>query len=678
MTDAQQISARGLKWQLVPSVATIERSLENHKTPPVAARLAAQRNATLHNARSYLEPRTFDDFIRHDFVGLCHIADMEAAAQRLANAIEKQESIGISGDYDCDGNCSTALMLRFLLQSGVPSSRLFPHIPNRMAEGYGVNERAVTEMLSHQVSLLVTLDNGTLAFAPIHQAAQAGMSVIVADHHPNEDGQKLPAGALVVNPNRHDDTHAASIEGARDMAAVGVTFMLCLRTLQLLKERGYYAQHRLPEPDAGNWLPLVAIATIGDVVNVSTPINRMLVREGLTRLQTTPDPAIRQLCEVAQLSFPPDAESIAFQIAPIINSAGRLAQSTAWAYLSGFPIHAQDGPSQAYHLMLDSVQKNTERKQLETGLMQQARAQAQSWMKAHPDSGTLLVAGEGWHTGLIGIVASRLKDMYQLPVVVASINPEDGSCKCSARSIKVKDHPVDIGSVFRQLKEAGVLDKAGGHPMAAGASFKRDRLEDFRTALESALGDHARSARHASRLPVDGILDLSKLQSMPPADARHALTSWMREWQAQGPFGEGNPAPRILIPHVAVGQIDRIRQGKHARFQIMQPGPNGLTLDAFAFHIGDTPLESALEQAARPPRDPVSGKRAFASLVGSLSLRENPHGEAEPSFILEDICPPEPQRRARGGLSPISCLDGSPPYDAGLCAPLTAPSIRRA
>ncbi|MBA4274889.1 MAG: hypothetical protein C0436_04470, partial [Alphaproteobacteria bacterium] len=481
------------------------------------------------HAQALLKPHSYDALESWVLPRYHALKDFEPAAQRIADGVMRNESIGISGDYDCDGNCSTAVMIRFLQSSGVHRSHIHVHIPNRKREGYGINRDAVAAMDGKSVSLLIALDNGTLAHTPLAEAKQRGMDAVVIDHHPNSAHHPLPAGAWVVNPRRSDEPLQHDSEGVADLAAVGVTWMVCKRAIDILRERGYYHHAHLPVPDARLWLGLVATATVGDVVQVRSPLNRALVKEGLNVIREGRDPYITALADIAQIPLAQfNEESIAFRLAPIINAPGRLGQSVAWSFLTPSDAtsldtasllddaHAQrtdmlhaaatqhamlrrggffdindehdrilahairsthTAASDTTHstqrtLMMLSRESNELRKHVETAVMRQARPQARKQLADNPSRGTLFLCGDDWHEGVIGIVAGRIKEEFGLPTFVASHDTATGICKASARSIKVAGHPVDVGQTVRDLCEKeGLLLKAGGHPMAAGCSF---------------------------------------------------------------------------------------------------------------------------------------------------------------------------------------------------------------
>lgn len=680
-------------------------------------------------ATEFLDAKTqdYETFMAELMPKLKKMPDFEEAAQRLADAVMKQENIGISGDYDCDGNCSVAVMCRFLMESGVPIERIFPHIPNRALDGYGINEAAVEQMKSKKINLLLTLDNGTLAFEPIKQATtgRKKMDVIVVDHHPNQDGQALPKDAWVVNANRNDRAAQGEkdirthVKGVGDLAAVGMTYVLCARATEILKKAKYYGDNKPPNPK--DWLGLVALATIGDVVNIRTPINRNLVAHGLQQVKDGRDPYISALLEVAEQNPSPDSESFAFSIAPIINAPGRLGQSVGWSFLSGFAGKASQTSSGRYQEIVQEVSKeiraleqdilgfhkdrtkdqpawklpenpqerlpdhsakgqvtfeerllmilskecNEKRKELEGDLTREARNMAKVELSKSPPPNILFIAGKNWHPGLIGIVAGRLKEQYNMPTVVASIG-DDGKCKCSARSIKVEDHPVDLGSAFRELQHEKVLTKGGGHVMAAGASFDEAKLETFKSRLEEMLGKDALAARDASRASACDIIDLAKLPLKASAPAggdtyRYSMRSAgmqpdydrlieaVKQLETLEPYGEGNPRPRVILRDVTVSLNQPSNDLKHYPNLLIKSGD--VTIKGQAFHVAGTDVYEQMK-GTKP-----------CHLLGSFAIDKN----GVLNFRIDDACPASSLIGKPKGTG-IACIDEANSVATGIFA----------
>lgn len=687
-------------------LSTVLRGTYPHAAPQDIAMVAAIPEMDAQSAQSFFSPVSYAT-LRSDILPRYNqLKDLESAAERLADAVQKGEHIGISGDYDCDGNCSTALMVRFLQSAGVPPNRIEVHIPNREIEGYGVNGQAVEAMRGKQVSLLMTLDNGTLANKPLALAHQLGMDVTVIDHHPNSIGHTLPMGARVVNPRRSDESETIRHDayGIGDLAAVGVTWLVCRRATEILQARGHYSKN-LPAPDPRDWLGLVALATQGDVVNIRRPLNRALMKEGLKVIREGRDPYIAALAKVAQVSSlaQVNEEDISFQLAPIINAPGRLNQSVAWNFLSPAnatstpidtlirAIHRQnvdmhqhahshyqrlrgtdpaadryigaylDAPVQSpgqpvpsdiridakqYALMLGSRAANQRRKIEEQLVLREARAQAASYIEQHPDCGTLLIAGEGWHEGVIGIVAGRLKEEFNRPTMVASLNPHTGIYKASARSLKTPHDTVDLGNAVRAMcEQEGLMLKAGGHAMAAGASFEKSKLDAIRARLEERLGPAANQARQTQRILLAGVLDYAAAHPATGLAPDEALRWFTQQQESLRPFGEGTVKPRIGLYGMAIRHVHRSRDGRHLFFEIHPPVSFGhpQVIQGAAFHAAGTELETALMQAAQPMQRVPDEHHPLLRYMLTGTVSPSPEGETrgQPAirFQLDDVLP---------------------------------------
>lgn len=679
--------------------------------PRAIAYVARQPGASYDSCRRYLQPFSYEELERDVLPAYDGLQDMNVAAERLAEAVMKGQPIGISGDYDCDGNTSTALMIRFLQESGVAPNHIHVHIPNREREGYGVNRDAVAAMANKTppVELLLTLDNGTLAHKPLAAAKALGMDAIVIDHHPNSDGHDLPKDVAVVNPRRADEPLRDEPSGVGDMAAVGVTWLICRRAVQMLKERNYF-KDKPTTPDPRNWLGLVALGTQADVVDISKPLNRALIRQGLAAINEGKDPYISTLARVAQLTDPNNITEtdISFSLGPIVNAPGRLGQSVAWCFLTPadataeamsqfmqsasaqavelhaglkqqrdhlktqrfaevnlehdramnttlkFPPYQMDKALQKadealkdstrmasidprqYALMLMSRESNNLRKLIEAAVTREARPQARQLLADKPDTSVLLLHGKGWHEGVVGIVAGRIKEEFNLPTLVASALAPNAKgellCKASARSIKVEGHPVDIGQAVRDMSpEDGVdnpnllMKKGGGHAMAAGCTFAAANIEAIRAQLNAALNVPLAAAKAAQHTYLAGIIDMRQ-------EDGSTLQQWTNAQQALRPHGEGSRMPLIGLAGAQITPPRHMgRNGNHLEFQILM-GETSIT--AHAFHAAGTSLETALREAARKP----DGLAHL--LVGTLEFPQKGEGRSEapmPEFKLADI-----------------------------------------
>jgi single-stranded-DNA-specific exonuclease len=598
----------------------------------VVGALLSQRGIDADSAPEFLNTPNFNDFLAR-VPEYLQLKDMKPAIERVALAIRNHEKIGISGDYDCDGNCSVALLKRTLLACGVPEEDIIVHVPNRVAEGYGVNSMAVDELHKQGVNLLITLDNGTLANKPIERAGELGMETIVVDHHPNSAGHSIPKGALVVNPNRSDETHADP--ALKSLAAVGVTFLLSAGIKDYFSHQ---KDNRARKLELRDLLGLTAMATVGDVVNIKGNINRFFVREGVKVINEGRDEAINQLCRAANVAVPMDEETIAFRLAPIINAPGRMGQSVAWEFLAS---SKQDQPEFLLKRIM-SNETNEERKRQEAAITKEARTQAQAILANDADTPVLVLAGDDWPEGVVGIVAGRMKEEFGRPVLacarVEGPSADGGThyhYKTSGRSVE----GVDLGSGFRALAEGSdpAFIKAGGHPMAAGGTFELGKLEEVRSRLCSRLKDDVQKARSVHAVPVAGVIPLD-----------HVKPDLIRSMAAVGPFGQGNRKPLVVIPDVTVRDLNISKTGQHFFLNIasgrqMPVGSKSTgvkPIKAVAFHV--TPgVEQALRQAQKTP----------CQLLGSLAL--DAHTGA-PVLRIEDVyISPAKQRLPYAGVKEI-------------------------
>lgn len=539
--------------------------------------------------------------------------DVEKSAERLADAIERGEKIAISGDYDCDGNCSTALLCRFLGDASVPNDHVKVHIPHRFDEGYGINAGAVDEMKQWGADLLVTLDNGTLAFDPIAHALEQEMDVMVFDHHPNSEGQKLPhhedSTALVVNANRADEPPAGKDNPFRDMAAVGVTLMMVARTHQLLEARGYY-EGKVKRPNPADYIGLASVATVADVVNIAGDVNRELVSLGVEALNadSTYDPALSAMIQKSGIKGKVSSEDFAFQLGPQINAPARMdGNSISWELLST-PKDALQSPAFIEGLG-KQLSLNAERKRITGSLTRLARAQVEAMRKQGELPPVLFIGGEwrglgdtqGWHKGVMGIVASRIKEEYGHPVVAYCINPnaktEDEqkvAVNYSARNIKVPGHMSDLGETFRTLAGQKLMSKGGGHAMAAGASSSVENLQQCIAETNRMMGDQVRDAMAHDAMPVEAWFDIAD---------KNGLKRYAQDIAAREPFGEGNPQPTILLPNVFVEM--GARDAKHLRELTLHGGSGRISqessIKAQAYHSRGSELEAALKENKGKP-----------------------------------------------------------------------------
>ena len=493
--------------------------------------------------------------------------DMDRAAARLADAVQGGESVAVFGDYDVDGATSAALLSLVLRDCGI-DARIY--IPDRMTEGYGPSVAAMTRLAQEGASLIVTVDCGAQAFEALVAAREAGAEVVVVDHH--QCAAALPVAHAVVNPNRLDE------EGGRahgHLAAVGVCFLLAAALVRTLRERGFFAARA--EPRLLDLLDLVALGTVADVAQLRG-LNRAFVAQGLKVMAQRRNPGIAALIEASRLTRAPTCTDLGFALGPRINAGGRVGKSDL-----GVRLLTTRDPDEARRIAAELDRLNEERRQIEAGVQEAAE------MLAGADRRVVVVAGTGWHAGVIGIVAGRLKEKLGRPVIVVAID-EAGVGKGSGRSIA----GVDLGQAVLAAKEAGLLAAGGGHAMAAGLTVAADRVVALADFLEERLAATVDRAREDRALLLDAVLATGGVNP--------ELVAAM---EAGGPYGVGWPAPRVVAGPVRVIRADIVGQG-HVRAVIA--GDDGRSLKAMAFRQAETPLGQALLGAAPHRRLWVAGR----------------------------------------------------------------------
>ena len=511
-------SLTGAAWHFEASdisdnaVERLSQLFSQSKHMPIGlASMLARRGLTAESIDHFLEPR-----LRDLLPNPSDFQDMDKACALLSEAIMAKKPIGIFGDYDVDGACSAAIFHRFLDAFGVAAHI---HIPDRFTEGYGPNLGALQKLKEQGAELIVTVDCGITAHRPLEDAEALGMKIIVIDHH--QAGTSLPRALAVVNPNRLDD-----VSGQGALCAAAMVFVTCVGTMRHLREAGYFAD-KAPPIDLLTLLDLVGMATICDIVPL-TPLNRAFVKQGLKILKTRQNVGLRHLADSARLKTAPTAYSFGFLLGPRINAGGRIGNASLGAKLLSTN---DDAIATSIALQLDDL--NTERRDIEANVQAMAMVQAEETLLAAPDTKVLVVAAKGWHEGVIGIVAGRLKDRYHRPAIVISLS-EDGQGKGSARGIS----GFSLGDSIMAAHQAGILTGGGGHAMAAGLSIDEDKLDAFRTFMNDAF------TKQKGELPAPSV----KLTLRTPLSAcNKEMLDWLDIF---APFGPSFSEPRMLLQHI--------------------------------------------------------------------------------------------------------------------------------
>ncbi len=504
-----------------------------------------------------------DDLARHrnprirDFLpDPSNFADMDRGAARIADAVEAGETIAIFGDYDVDGATSAALLTLLLRRLGTEP---IVYIPDRLMEGYGPSGRALVELGRRGATLAITVDCGAQAFEALAEAATVGLDVIVCDHH--QCASALPIAHSMINPNRLDESKTGAAHG--HLAAVGMAFLLGTALLRELRQRGRFAD--APEPKIIDLLDLVALGTVADVAKLKS-LNRAFVTQGLKVMGHRGNIGLAALADAARLTHAPQCRDLGFSLGPRINAGGRVGKSDL-----GVRLLTTSDPAEAAAIAAELDRLNEERRTIELAVIAEATAAAE----AQADAPIILVAGTGWHPGVIGIVASRLKERFNRPALVVALD-EDGVGKGSGRSIA----GVDLGAAILAAKDSGLLVAGGGHSMAAGLTMAPNGVEPLRAFLHDRLAADVVDARGTRALLLDALL--------APGGVAGTLCD---ELEAGGPYGAGWPSPRIAAGPARLLRVTTVGNG-HVRG--LAAGEDGKSFNWIAFRTADTPLGQAL------------------------------------------------------------------------------------
>ncbi len=484
--------------------------------------------------------------------------DMDAAADRLAQAVLEQETVTIYGDYDVDGATSAALLIRLLRALGLGARY---YIPDRLLEGYGPSGEALVRLGQEGSSLVVTVDCGAMAHEALAMARASGVDVIVVDHH--KCSANLPEALALVNPNRLDESDLGAAHG--HLAAVGVAFLLAVATTRTLRQRGYFADRA--EPDLFALLDLVALGTVADVAALHG-LNRAMVAQGLKIMARRDNIGMAALIDASRLSRPPTCSDLGFALGPRVNAGGRVGESTL-----GVRLLTTLDPIEAEVIAAQLSRLNEERRGIESVVQEAAEAQVD---RQH-NRAVLVLAGAGWHPGVIGIVAGRIKEKTGKPCLVIALDADpDGNGKGSGRSIT----GVDLGAAIMAAKEAGLLIAGGGHAMAAGLTMAPDKLSALSDWLDERLGEAVIAAMAGQSL----LLDLS----LTPRGLTPELITTL---ESAGPFGMGWPAPKLAVGPVRLIKADIVGTN-HLR--LIARGDDGGSFKAIAFRAADSEMGQAL------------------------------------------------------------------------------------
>ncbi|MCF2523504.1 single-stranded-DNA-specific exonuclease RecJ [Bradyrhizobium sp. G127] len=585
-------SATGRVWRdrLDPRGAARALAIaQRYQVPEMLARIIAGRGIDIDAVDDFLDPT-----IRKLLPDPLTVTEMEAAAKRIADAAVRGEKIAIFGDYDVDGATSAALLTWHLRHCGLDP---FIHIPDRIFEGYGPNVEAVRGLAAKGATLLVTVDCGTTSIEPLAEAKKLGMDVVVIDHH--QCGDELPVVDALVNPNRPDD-----LSGLGHLAAVGLVFVTLVAVNRELRARNFWSAER-PEPNLLDALHHVALGTVADVAAL-TGLNRAFVAKGLIALRRRDHVGHTALMDVARLSGPPEAWHLGFMLGPRINAGGRIGRADL-----GVRLLLEGDISEAARIAAELDRLNTERRVIEQMAEAQAEAEALASLGLDDKGAVIVTASEGWHPGVVGLVASRLKEKFSRPAFAIALEP-GGIGTGSGRSIP----GVDLGKVVREAVNEGILLKGGGHAMAAGVTLKKERLAEFRAFVETALAPTVAEARHANELFIDGAVT-----------ARAVTTDFVNTLNRAGPFGAGNPEPLIALPSHQLVYADEVGQ---AHLRLRFKSGDGSFVNGIAFRSIGQKLGNAL----------VENRGQLLHVAGSLTV-DRWQGSERVQMRVTDVAVPD-------------------------------------
>lgn len=496
--------------------------------------------------------------------------DMDAAAERIADAVQRGEDVRIFGDYDVDGATSAALLIRLLRDLGLHAK---PYIPDRLMEGYGPSGEALVRLAGEGASLIVTVDCGAQAFEALSMAKATGVDVVVVDHH--KCATQLPEAFALVNPNRLDEHPDAAVHG--HLAAVGVAFLLGARLLKALDARGWFVSRA--KPNILDLLDIVALGTVADVAQLRG-LNRAFVSQGLKVMAKRHNVGLAALIDASRLTRAPLCHDLGFALGPRINAGGRVGQADLGVRL----LTTQD-PDEAARIAAQLDHYNEERRAIESTVQEQA----EELLAAQGNRAVAVISGQGWHPGVIGIVAGRIKEKAGRPAIVIAVD-EDGVGKGSGRSIS----GVDLGAAVLAAKDSGLLVAGGGHAMAAGLTVMADRIDALADYLDERLSAAVSRARDDRALLIDAVL--------APAGVNPDFVAAIEQG---GPYGAGWPAPLIAAGPMRVVKADVVGNG-HLR--AVMAGMDGRSIKTIAFRKAESDMGQAILAAPYDRKLWVAGK----------------------------------------------------------------------
>ena len=554
---------------------------ENFSLNEITSKLLSIRKINREDIRSFLDP-SIKNFLPNPNI----LVDMERSTSRTTQAISKKEKVGIFGDYDVDGATSTALLGNYFSELRV---NFDIYIPDRKKEGYGPSINSFQKLIQKGVRIIFTVDCGTLSFDAINYAKENNVDVIVLDHHQSE--VKLPNAYSIINPNRLDDN-----SNLQYLCAAGVSFMFLVGLNKSLRETNWFINNKIIEPNLLEYLDLVSLGTVCDVVPL-TGLNRAIVKQGLKIIKSKKNLGLKTLIDICNIDSNPSIYHLGYMLGPRINAGGRVGKCSHGANLL-----LNKDPKNSFKLASELDQYNKERQLLEKNLLQKILNLTEDMFK----DPVLILTGKDWHEGVIGIVAARLKDKFNKPVIIISIDGNLG--KASARSIV----GFDIGSVIIAATQENILLKGGGHKMAGGFSIKIENIDKFRKFIFRKFKNINQDLTAERPLLLDSVISPSAVN-----------LEFYKSVSLLSPFGSGNPEPRFMIEDLNTIN-GKIVGEKHVKSILI--GKDGSTIKSIAFNALENGLSAYLLK---------KNKKSF-NIAGKLSLNEW-RGQSNVEFIIDDI-----------------------------------------
>ena len=575
-------SVSGKNWLFKKfDTSEVNKFVENYSISEITAKLLSIRRKNIENIDLFLDPK-----IKNLLPNPLILKDMGAAVERTYKSIANDELMGIFGDYDVDGASSTAVLARYFTSL---NKKVITYIPDRHREGYGPSLDGFKNLINDDVKLIFTVDCGTLSYEPIDLAKKSNVDVIVLDHHQSQIN--LPNACAVVNPNRYDDT-----SGLNYLCAAGICFVFLVALNKKLRDEKWFDKKKIQEPNILNLLDLVSLGTVCDVVPL-IGLNRAIVKQGLKIIKNRTNLGLKTLYDLCKIESQPTTFDLGFRLGPRINAGGRVGKAS-----HGTELLISNDPQKTYQIAIDLEKSNKERQSVEILLTEKVKHEAKKFDN-HP---VLLLSGSHWHEGIIGIVASRIKDKFNKPTILISLN--DGVGKGSARSVI----GFDIGSEIIKAVQSNILEKGGGHKMAGGFTIKEKNIPIFRDLLiKSFEKSHANSSKDLN-LYLDSVIAPSALNE-----------DFYEEINYLGPFGSGNSEPKFAIEDIKV--ISSNIAGNNHIISVLS-GKDGTTFKGFTWNGKNSPLEPFL----------TNKNKQRINIAGRMRLNEW-KGKKKIEFMIEDL-----------------------------------------